>query len=296
MLRFTEVSIDVPILSGRESLPASGLFRDACRIARFSGDVAVQDLLDLDANPATGCSVSTADGPFYGAEQILITTVETTALGNRHGDPGRASGLRRSSTTSRFFGSPILVDDSGWPVGAAAGTGGLNVIETYIPVSVLDITPDLVRIGVAASDDQGDDALLTVGGGQSIYLQSVFDIPALTPSGLAAFGLLCAMTALLILRKRQHSLVVLLIALALFSAAGTAWAACLLDGSPADWTGLSPLATDATGDGPVGSPPRSDLRTWRSAAALFPDRSRSSGSIPIQPPMARPSAPMKTLP
>ena len=33
-------------------------------------------LLDLDNNPATGCTIPTVDGPFAGAEQVLTTTVD----------------------------------------------------------------------------------------------------------------------------------------------------------------------------------------------------------------------------
>ena len=35
-------------------------------------------LLDLDDNPNTGCTVTTANGPFKGVDQMLVTTVDLT--------------------------------------------------------------------------------------------------------------------------------------------------------------------------------------------------------------------------
>ena len=208
-------------------------------------------LLDLDDNPSTGCTVSTVAGPFDGVEQILDTTVDTTT-----GPPAAtvtALAIRTcTDPLTDTFGPAVPVTmptAPPWPVGIGNGTGGLNVIETYFPlVSSVVPNPKLIRLGVTSVNDVGaEQALLTqdgTSGGAPIVLdlRSVVEIPTLSEWGLLGLIALLGMAAVALLRRR--SAVVLLVVLALFGAAGVAWAACVLDGQTGDWSGGDQLATD----------------------------------------------------
>jgi hypothetical protein len=118
--------------------------------------------LDLDNDAATGCEVATVDGPFAGAEQVLISTVETSSPP----DAGTVTDVAVADCVDAVtdtFGPPVSFD-GGWPVGIDNGVGGRDVVETYVPLARLVVSdPAVVRLGVVVTDEQGGEvALLTV--------------------------------------------------------------------------------------------------------------------------------------
>src|SRR6185295_20256090 len=120
--------------------------------------------LDLDNNGATGCSVTTVDGPFAGVEQTLVTTVST--------DTAQVVSVTREVCNQGLntFGTPIPVDTPTappWPLGVGAGTvQGTSAVETYFPLSVAPTGAD-IHLGVSSTvlaGGKGSDALLTTNG------------------------------------------------------------------------------------------------------------------------------------
>ncbi len=202
--------------------------------------------LDLDNDPMTGCEVSTVDGPFAGAEQVLTSTVETTTPPDAANvtDVAVADCVDEVTDT---FGAPVSFD-GGWPVGIDNGVGARDVVETYLPaVRLLDPDPSIIRLAVVVTDEQGgEQALLTVDDTPSgapilLDLRSVLEIPTLGAWGLLALALLLAAGGFVLLgRRRTAALVVALVLVA----AGTAWAAGSLDGLTDDWSPGDQLASD----------------------------------------------------
>ena len=219
--------------------------------------------LDLDNNPGSGCTVTTVEGDFTGAEQILITT--TT------GD--QVTAVERQECLGASFGPVIPVGDfaTPWPVGIGTGTLGSDVIETYFPLSVAPVGNSL-RLGFESDDLGGNgDALLTltgqsVGGPIVVAFVSLLEIPTLSQLGLLLLALALAGIAVVRLRLRPRPVVpALLLGLALASAA-LATAAIVLDGDPSDWAGGSDAsATDVVGDAAISA----DI--YAAFAAISPD-------------------------
>jgi len=200
-------------------------------------------LLDLDHDAGTGCTVMTADGPFAGVEQILTTTVDTTG-----GSTADVTAVDRSECTdpgTNTFGAPVAVDPGVWPVGVGLGLDGFNVVETYFPLSATSIDPQVVRIGVVHTRGRTVDTLLVATPGTSdpilLDLRSVLEIPTLGEWGLILLAALLAVVSLHKLGRRGVAALVLLLAL---GTAGLAWAQCVLDGDPGDWSAGDLLGAD----------------------------------------------------
>jgi hypothetical protein len=221
-----------------------------------SADTNFTVLLDLDNNTATGCTVATADGPFPGVEQRLITTVATTT------NPMTVVAVVRqvciAGPPANTFGPNIPVNspfNPPWPVGNGNGTGGFDVIETYFPLA--GVAPGVYRLGFISSlvgGGGGDDALTTTDGGQTeivIASQSLREIPTLGGWGLLGLALLLLGAGHTLLRRRRTLAGSLLALLLLTAGVGAAFATLTPDGDPSDWAAIPPLATDAPPPSPV---------------------------------------------
>lgn len=211
-----------------------------------------QILIDTDHNPASGCTLNSAQGSFAGAELRLLTTV---SFGN---GPTTVSGVQLQHCVGGAFGAPLWSSPGGWPVGQ--GTNA-DIIETLLPLTALGGATSL-RLGVVAEANGSLDTLFQTNGqgnGQSIDFPlpgggggaGPFDppqpIPVLHPLTALGLALLLAGLAAYGLRRRRGLLAFVLLAVSI-GAAGLAWAAMQLDGQTSDWTGQSPLASDPRGD------------------------------------------------
>jgi methionine-rich copper-binding protein CopC len=223
-------------------------------------------LLDLDDNPSTGCTVTTANGPFKGVEQMLVTTVDLTQ------SPPRVISVARQACTNpgtNTFGAAIPITSPfapPWSVGVGDGTSGSEVVETYLPLGSLSVGTT-IRFGFTANVVGGTgvaDATLTTNGqpsGLPILLSAtpIAAVPTLGAVGLVLLGLLLAGCALLLLRRggldrRGRGAVAGLLLLTLglgVSGVGMAFTNITPDGSVGDWSGLAPIATDPAGDAPI---------------------------------------------
>ena len=99
----------------------------------FAGIAAAQSYdhsayLDLDNDPATGCSVVTAAGTVSGAEARVTATVT--------GTPPMVTGVTRASCAGGVFGAPQAVGGN-YAVGLNNGTGGSDVVEIATSLSGL---------------------------------------------------------------------------------------------------------------------------------------------------------------
>ena len=203
--------------------------------------------LDLDDDTSTGCDVATVEGVFAGAEQVLISTVETTS-GPEAGvvtDVAVADCIDEMAGT---FGIPVSFDGN-WPVGVANGVAGRDVVETYVPLVYLVIqNPTTVHLGVVVTDEQdGEQALITDDGtpeGDPIVLSlaSILEIPTVSEWGALLLILLLIALAFRALSRRETT--VFLVLLALAGASGAVWAAGTLDGLVDDWTTADQLGSN----------------------------------------------------
>lgn len=230
-------------------LLAAGLLSAGAAVA--AGAATLDVLVDSDTNAATGCTVATPAGPFAGVEFIVTTTVDASV------SPPLVTGVTRSDCVAPpgTFSSPANVDAGGWSVGVGGGTAGYDVIESYAPVGA---PQGRYRLGFVFNDPAaGGDAVLTTDGspsGNAILLS--FAPPAAVPTiahgALLLLALVLAGSAVRGLRRHKASTLVVCGVLA-GVVAGTTWAAIVLDGLVADWTGVPPIATDATGDAANGA-------------------------------------------
>ncbi len=214
----------------------------------------LRTLLDVDNNATTGCTVSTPDGPFAGAEQVLITTVTTA-------NPPEVTSLARQVCTGLVLGPPSVLNSpfpAPWPVGLGGGVDGSAVIETYLPLSLAPHGA-AVRLGFTSevvSGGSGQDALLTTTSVPPAPLmlvtRSITEVPTLGEWGLLLLSFGLAAAGWRLLRRRAPlgpggplgpTAAGLGIALLLLGAA-LAWAAIVPDGNPSDWGAATPLATD----------------------------------------------------
>ncbi|HEY2295881.1 MAG TPA: IPTL-CTERM sorting domain-containing protein, partial [Thermoanaerobaculia bacterium] len=233
-----------------------------------------QILLDLDNHQNTGCDVTALTGTIHGIEAILTTMVNASLA------PPQVTKIEVSSCTGTTFGAPVDITPGGiHPVGMSNGTGGASVIETFIPSNLAPIgKPPIIQLYVLAFDNGGvlRDEMLTTkegpGNGPPILMQAalaILDIPTLSELGLLFLGLLLALVAVVLLRRRSASAV--MIAILLFGLAGAAWAAAIFDlngTTTAEWTPDTLLATEPTPDAPAGTDIRA-LFGARTVAGLY---------------------------
>ena len=200
-------------------------------------------LLDLDNDAATGCTVTTPAGPFAGVEQILRTTVDT--VGTSTANVTEVSRLDCSDPGTDTFTGPLPVDPGDWPVGVGLGLDGFNVVETYFPLSATSIAPRVVRIGVVHSRDPDFATLLVATPSTTdpilLDLRAVLEIPTLGQWGLILLAALLAAASLYVLGRRGVAVLVLMLVM---GTAGLAWAQCVLDGDPGDWSAADLLGAD----------------------------------------------------
>ncbi|MCL4689997.1 MAG: cadherin-like domain-containing protein, partial [Burkholderiales bacterium] len=210
-------------------------------------------LLDTDNNVATGCTVATPGGPFAGVETVLTTQVTTTTSPPTIGAVTQQTCAAPPATLS----AAAPVSPGGWSVGVGVGTGGNDVIETFVPIG---FAAGVVRVGFVYTDPvTGTDELVTTtgtaGGTPIIYAfagSGGIAVPTLTDAGIFLLALLLCLTAARAMRR--HKVPTTVVA-AVFSVilATAAIAAVVLDGQVGDWTGIAPIANDPSGDAPPGS-------------------------------------------
>lgn len=216
----------------------------------WSATVTYSLALDSDASSATGCTIATANGALAGVDSVYSTVITTTVGG------ATVTRLERRTCIGTTLVAPVVYDSGGWPVGLGNGSGGVAVIESALPLTML--VPNVAMRAVVISDDGsgGSDATspfnLTVTAAPGA--EGIVPVPLspwmLPPLALALFGL----TAWL--RRRypgQFSLAILLVVSGL---SGLVWAAtAILDGNVGDWAGVSPSVVDGSGD----APPNADI-------------------------------------
>ncbi len=199
-------------------------------------------LLDLDDNPATGCSMS----GFPGVEQRVVTTVDTATIPSPSATVTRIEGFDCSNAQT-------FVDTNLHPVGLGLGENGLNVVETFWPRSLSTVDPlQQIRLRVLSENDNGGaDQLVTTDGsptGPKIVFQfaSIAEVPTLSQWGLLLLVMLLALIAVRRLRTRRVR--TLLILLLLLGMVGVVWAATSdLNGqTTGEWSSSSRVAINPT--------------------------------------------------
>ena len=210
-------------------------------------------LMDTDNNAMTGCTVVAGGESFAGVETILTTDVNPVTS-----PPTVTSVAQQNCVTpaTNTFGPPAAVSTGGWMIGAGQGVGGGDVIETYFPPAIPFGT---YRLGFVYTDSQsGSDVLFTrtgaAGGPAILYAfgEPPGVVPALSRLGLLLLALGLSACAFVVLRRYKAPLLIVVAVVSMVVASST-WAAIVLDGMIADWTGINPIATDTAGDAPAGS-------------------------------------------
>jgi hypothetical protein len=140
-----------PRRSGSDCSRISGLWGGASARAD-SGQL--QFLFDTDLSTATGCTVSTPEGNFVGAELRLIATVDL--------DAATVGSLQLATCSAGVFGAPESIDApfaGPWGIALDNGEAGSDLFEAYVPLDRFGAAT-LARVGVVLSDDCGSDALI----------------------------------------------------------------------------------------------------------------------------------------
>ncbi len=170
-----------------------------------SAHMELRALLDLDDDPATGCTVATPEGPFAGVEIVatsevvtdIVPVVERIELLDCHG------GVTEVEVAPGTKG--------GVPYAVGLGAGGFDAIETFVPLAGLPGAAGRpIRVGFTATEPElgAADALLTADGrpgGAAIRVprgSSVVAVPTLGEWGLLALTLAMAMAGAIALRRR----------------------------------------------------------------------------------------------
>lgn len=194
-------------------------------------------VIDSDANAATGCAVATPGGTLSGIELRLTVPVATTTTA------GTVGALVVQTCAGGTFGPAVPLDSGGWPVGVGLGTSGSDVIEAYLPLSLVSGSSS-ARVAVLSSSEVIGPFTVALG-----PAPVPANVPTLSP---VAMGLLALGLALFGLRFLRGGAAVLF--LILLAGGGIAWAAVdAHDGNPSDWTGVTALGTDPIGDAPLGA-------------------------------------------
>lgn len=208
--------------------------------------------LDLDANAATGCNVTTPAGPLTGVEIRLTTTVG--------GTPPQVQAVTRSTCSSGVFG-PEQAEPSGYPVGLNLGIGTSDVVELSTPLAGLGSNNAVPAFFVSSNASSADlaQALISLvevegGGGAG---GNVVPVPSL---GVYALLLL---TGLIVWRVRRHPAFGSTLVVIMMVGAGVAWAANFIsDGQIQDWNGTPPAGLSPSN----GTEPGVDIRAVFAAA------------------------------
>ncbi len=209
--------------------------------------------VDLDNNPATGCTITGAAGSVSGIEAVLTAEVAV--------DPPEVVGQHLAHCQSGVIGAASAVPGSyPYPVGFDQGSPGFDVIELGAPLRLFDAPTTRVdwRLtfgseGALLGGADLTDAVLVPRLG-FIPLNPTF-IPATSLLALATLALALAVGTAWVVRRRPQFLSILVVGWAL-GLSGLAWAAMLhvLDGNIDDWAG-APVLTDPQGDATQDEPP-----------------------------------------
>ncbi|MFY9826687.1 MAG: IPTL-CTERM sorting domain-containing protein, partial [Thermoanaerobaculia bacterium] len=196
-------------------------------------------LLDLDNNPATGCSMS----GYSGVEERVVTTVDTATIPSPSAMVIRIEGFDCSNAQT-------FVDTDPHTVGLGNGENDLNVVETFWKRDSTVDPLQQIRLRVLSENDNGGQGqLLTTDGtpsGPPIVFQfgSIAEVPTLSQWGLLLLVMLVALAAVTRLRSRRAR--GLLVVLLLLGMVGVVWAAASdLNGqTTGEWAASSRLAFD----------------------------------------------------
>jgi RHS repeat-associated protein len=199
---------------------------------------------DSDNNPATGCTLNTANGPVPGIEAVATTVIGTNTTG------ATVARLERQLCSGGVLGAPVTYDNGGWAAGLGNGTGGSAAVETSVPLALFPPGGMMRAVVIASDGGAGQDATAPF---------TVTLAPVTGPLGEVAVPvspwllppLVAAMLALTWwLRRRYPGQGALVVMIAVFAASGLAWAATVLrDGNVNDWAGVLPVVTEPLGDG-----------------------------------------------
>ena len=209
-----------------------------------SQTVEIRTFFDLDHDASTGCTVSTIDGQFFGAEEVLITTVDVLT--------SQVIKLERQVCNGAVLGPRVMFDASTWNVGVGLGTNGSDVVETYLPIDRQFVAP-YIQVGFDANNlNGGEDALLLNENSGPLDIFIYVPVPTLGTWFLMAFAILVMGAALWHLRKHPMNTTVLMVLFAFISIgiSGARIAGVVLDGDPSDWFANDRLSTDPEGETP----------------------------------------------
>lgn len=220
-------------------------------------------LFDLDRNATTGCSAGAA----VGIERIVRVTLDTTTTA------ATVSAISQLDCSGNAFGAPQAL--SGAPYGltlaGAGGTPAASAIELSVPLAGFPANPVpsqpmIVRLGATSSAaGNSSDAILplvdyqlrsavpnSVGASaEPIPVAGIYLIAALALA-LGALGAKAIKQRAGVLASRVfHSLAMFGVVGVIGLGAGALVYAIVLDGNVGDWSGSSPIATDARGDQPA---------------------------------------------
>ena len=220
--------------------------------ASFAASTTVSVLIDADNNASTGCTVSTANGPFAGVERVLNTTVIADATGYR------IQSITLQSCNGGAIGPTTIISATPTPLVRGSGANGTTAVETYIPSSFLPATGQKMRVAVTsvgADGLVGSDALTVTAAGNAILVDGppLVVVPTLAKLSLALTALLLALSVWFARRRGWNGMQLVIVAAFAVSMSSQLIAAVALDGLKISWTGIAPVATDPAGDAPKGS-------------------------------------------
>ncbi|MCB1053249.1 MAG: tandem-95 repeat protein, partial [Acidobacteria bacterium] len=202
-----------------------------------------QVLMDLDYDPATGCSIPTESGPVGGIDAILYTQVDVSTH--------MVTRTEWASCTGGVVGPRQLLNNGGYLLGQGLGLGAGDVLETYLPIQPLS-TAGTIRVAfrvINLVDSQEDSLILTDAGGP-LEIFVYVPIPTLKFWLLLLMGGLLLLVGVWFIRCQKqippwaNTLLVLFAAILTFGFSFV----ITLDGDPSDWNGIAPLALDPAGD------------------------------------------------
>ncbi|MCX7557399.1 Ig-like domain-containing protein [Xanthomonadaceae bacterium JHOS43] len=207
---------------------------------------------DLDNNPATGCTITTAAGTVPGIEAVLTADVSV--------DPVAVTGQRLARCEAGVLGVSAAVSGAyPYPVGFDQGAGGFDVIELGAPLQMFNApgAPGdwLLTFGAEGALLGGADLTAPVLAQRIGYAPDYPKlIPAVSLTMLAILALALAGGTVWMARRRPQLMSILLVT-SLLGLSGLVWAAnYLLDGNISDWT-ETPLVTDPLEDATQDEPP-----------------------------------------
>jgi len=210
-----------------------------------SAQLSYELLFDQDLNSANGCAVQlqTTGETITGIERRLSAQVDQAV--------GIVSRVEIETCVAGSFTLPVSLD-SGYPVALNTATNSGDGIELAAARSlIVDNGGGQVQVFVVASNaiTNTEDIIATIDGLDSstpIFLGIVQAIPTLSITALIILSVLLMMIGLIMLKRRK----VFGVSLLLFSSVVFAMSFAA-DGDLTDWTGLTPIATDPTADGPI---------------------------------------------